>query len=144
MLAYQEGMDRLQGKGLSTILRLMHPGCYVALTMQDAPNVDVVVALDVEDQVRIAFQWPKAQARQIKLVGAPGRARWRVAGDVRIGLLQGVNESERGLSRVLTQVIRDGLIDILVGPLTWNDCLDLHARAWDFTSDATRLRSESK
>lgn len=36
--------------------------------MQYSPNIDMAVLLDVEHKVRIALEWPGAQAGQIQLI----------------------------------------------------------------------------
>ena len=42
---------------------LVHPGKDVAVTVQDAPDIDVIAALYVEDDVRMLLQRPVTQAR---------------------------------------------------------------------------------
>lgn len=56
----------------SGLVWLMHPRRNIALTMQDAPHVDVVVHLDVEDEVRVARQRPETQAGQVQLMRIAG------------------------------------------------------------------------
>lgn len=51
------------------LLGFLHPGRNVARTMQHAPDVDVIVALNIEDEIRITGQRPIAQARQVQLMG---------------------------------------------------------------------------
>lgn len=51
-----------------------HQPRYVAAAPQNTPNVDVVIAFDVEGQVRIALEHPGAQARQLQLIGMAKRA----------------------------------------------------------------------
>lgn len=64
--------------------------------MQHAPHVDVVRPLDVEYEVRVARQRPSPQAGQIKLVGVAWGTRGRMEADVGAGLLQRIDEAERG------------------------------------------------
>ena len=59
---------------------LLHPRRDVPMAVQDTPDVDVIVALDGEDQVGIARQWPGMQSRQVQLVGVVGVSRWRDVG----------------------------------------------------------------
>lgn len=54
-----------QGRGVR-LSAVPEPGRYVAMTVQDAPNVDATFLLDVEDEVGILAQYPKAQTRQTK------------------------------------------------------------------------------
>lgn len=53
--------------------------------MEDAPYVDVMFLLDVENKVRVTGQGPEAQAGQIQFMGVTWRACGWVAADVRIG-----------------------------------------------------------
>lgn len=55
------------GRG-SDVVRLLHPRRDVALALQHTPDIDVVRALDVEDEVGVARQRPGAQARQIQFM----------------------------------------------------------------------------
>jgi hypothetical protein len=50
------------GEG-SEVFRVLHPRRDVALALQHAPDIDVVWALDVEDEVGVARQRQGAQAR---------------------------------------------------------------------------------
>ena len=90
----------------------MHPGRAVALPVQHPPDIDVIVALDVEHQMRVARQRPEPQARKVQLVGVTGRAGGRAASDVDVGLLQCIDDTRRSLRRAFAQVVRDGLINI--------------------------------
>lgn len=55
------------GRG-SDVFRVLHPRRDVALAVQYTPDIDVVRALDVEDEVGAARQRPGAQARQIQVM----------------------------------------------------------------------------
>ena len=50
----------------------------------------------------------------------------RMAADVRIGLLQGVDEAQRGSLGVFGHVVRECILDILLGLLARDDGLGLH------------------
>lgn len=102
---------------------IVHPCRDVAQAMQYAPDIDVFGTFDVEDQVRIACQRPEAQTGKIQLVRVAGRSAGRMAADVGVGLLQRVNEVQRGFIGPLAQVVSDGLIDISIGQLTRDDRL---------------------
>lgn len=91
--------------------------------MQHAPNVDVVGPFDMENPIGTPRQRPAAQARQVQFVRVAGQAGRRVAADVAIGLLQGVDESRRCRPGILSQVVRDGLVDVPGGLLTRDDRL---------------------
>ena len=69
--------------------------------MQHPPDVDVVQALDAEGKIGVTGQRPRAQARQVQLVGVAQRAGGWVAADVVVGLLQDIDEAHRCLLRTL-------------------------------------------
>ncbi|MOA37693.1 hypothetical protein D3C78_1593120 [compost metagenome] len=72
-------------------------------------------------------------------MGIAGGAGGWMAGDMGIGVLQGIDETESGLLTRLAQVISQCVLDILVGQCSWDDRLGFHPRAF-----RTRLRSDSK
>ena len=53
-------MIRGEGSAGSDKIRLSHPGGDVALSVKDAPDINVVGPLQVEHQVRILLQRPEA------------------------------------------------------------------------------------
>jgi hypothetical protein len=57
-----------QGERLDGDLRALHPHRDITLSVVHAPDIDMVWAFDVENQVRIARQRPGTQARQIELM----------------------------------------------------------------------------
>ena len=58
----------------------------VALGMQNSPDIDVVIALDVEHQVGVTLQRPTEQPRQIQIVAIAADTRCRMATDMPIAL----------------------------------------------------------
>ena len=58
----------------SVFPQLSHPLRYVAAGVQDAPDVDVVGSLHVENQERVARERPGAQAGDAQGVGVAWRA----------------------------------------------------------------------
>ena len=62
------------------------PSCIHAgmspMAMEDAPDVDVLTACHVEDEVGVALEWPGAQSRQVQFVSVVWRSGFRVGGDV--------------------------------------------------------------
>jgi hypothetical protein len=105
-----------------------------------APDVDVVDALDVEDQMGVTRQRPAPQARQVQLEPVPRRARGRVAANVGIRSLQGIDEADCRRRAALLEVAGDGLFDVAVGELARDDGLGFHPPA----RRRTRSRSASK
>lgn len=85
------------------VVGLVHPRRDIALTIQHAPDVDVVGPFDVENQMGIPRQRLAAQTRQVQFVRVAGRAACGAAADVAVGLFQGVDESERGRPGILSR-----------------------------------------
>jgi hypothetical protein len=44
---------------------LAHPGRNIAIAMKNAPDINVIAAFDIEDQVRVLLQGPEPQTRQV-------------------------------------------------------------------------------
>src|SRR5574337_1498075 len=128
----------------SHVVGLLHPGRDVPLVMQHAPNVDVIGALDVEHEVRVAWQWPGAQPGQVEFVGVTRRARCRMASDVPVGLLQRIDEAKGHGLIGFSQIVGNGLINIPVGLLTRDDRFALHALASGLADWRTRSLRPSK
>jgi hypothetical protein len=104
----------------------------------------MVVAFDVENQVREAGQPPSAKAWQVQLVGVARRSGTRMAAQVSKGLLDGIDPCQRGPFSAFAEAVGDGVVDIPQGLLARDDRLDFQARAPVFTALRIRLRSPSK
>ena len=115
------------GEGRLGGVRFTHPGRDVTLGMEHAPDVNVGLAIHIEHEIGIAFQWPEFEAGQIEVMGITTGTASRVTGDLPVGALQGINESQRDCFPGLAQLMVDGLLNIPVGLLAWNDRLDGHA-----------------
>ena len=85
--------------------------------MQNTPDIEMLVLLDVEHEKRKPLDWPRPKPRQSKLVGVPGRARGRIAADVPEGVFERVDERQRYPLRRLVLVVRNSLLDIPDGEL---------------------------
>lgn len=118
----------------------VHPGRDVSLAMQNAPNVDLILALHAEDQMRMALQRPDAKSREVGCVGVARRAGRRMAADVATGLLPGIDEAERGVFRAFGQVTPDRLVHVPIGRLARDDRPGLQPPA----RRRTRSRKASK
>jgi hypothetical protein len=70
--------------------------------VQHAPDIDMIVAFDVEYQMGIPSQRPRAQPRQIQLVGVARRTGGSLVAKVDVGLLQRVDKAEGDLAPWLT------------------------------------------
>ena len=89
--------------------------------MQDPPDIDVRLSLDVEKEVRKPVHNPRAQAGEVQFKGIAGRAASRVFAYVAKGFFQCVDEPQSDSRRRLAQVVFDGLVDIETGSLAEND-----------------------
>ena len=76
-------------------LLVLHPGGNVALGMKYAPDIDVIRAFNVENEVGVARKLSGAKTRKVQFMPKARRTRARMAGDVRIGLFECVDEAER-------------------------------------------------
>lgn len=92
--------------------------------MKHAPDVDLLVAFDVEDQVGVAPKRPESQICEPELVRIARGSRRRMACDMRVCLLELVDESQGDLRRGFGQLAIDCLLDIPVGEFPGDD--DLH------------------
>jgi hypothetical protein len=104
----------------------------------------MVVALDVENQVRKACQPPEAKAWQVQLVGVARRSGTRMAAQVSEGLLNGIDQCQRGSFSAFAKVVGNGVVDVPQRLLARDDRLDFQERAPVFTALRIRLRSPSK
>ncbi len=120
--------------------RLVHPGRNITLPVQHAPDIDTVVALEVENQVGETRQGPKPQTRQVQFVCVSRGTRGWLSSDVGVGLLKGLDEVEGRFDCTLAQVMVDGLVNVPAGQLSRDDGLCVQRRArW-----LTRSRREAK
>ena len=111
--------------GISAENLLGYPRRDIALAVQNTPHIDLVVALYIEDNVLIVWNQPESQLWQIQFMGVAWATRGRMATDMAIGLLQGIDETQRRIDRTLLQVVSNGLIDIPIGLRAWDNRLYL-------------------
>ncbi len=78
----------------SILSRRPHPACNVPRSMQDAPDVDFGLPLDVEDKIRILPYGPEAQADEVELMRITGRTRFRSLADMADGIFERVDEAQ--------------------------------------------------
>ena len=112
----------------------------VPFRTEQAPDIDVVVAFHVEQQIRTTLQGLSPQAGEIQLVGMARRTRRRMAGDVRARTLERIDEAERDPLAGLAQIVLDSLVGIAVRPFPQNDPFAAHA----VVCRRTRSRRRSK
>lgn len=82
----------------SRALGLAHPRGEVTLGVEHAPDLEVLLTLDVEHEVRNPHQRPRAQTRQLELMDVPGRPGRRMTADLGVPLLQCVDEARAACS----------------------------------------------
>src|SRR4051812_8048905 len=105
---------------------LLHPGRDVPLGVEHAPDVYVVVAFNVEDQVWVALEFTTAQSWKGELeaiVRGPGGG---MANDSSVSGLQGVNETQRYLGPGLADVVVNGGLDVPTSQLAEDKGLLAH------------------
>ena len=86
--------------------------------MEDAPDVDVLCAFHVEDQVRKALQGPTSQTWKIQLVSVSRRPCGRMASHVGVGMLERIDKAQCNMLPGLAQVVIYGLFGIPDGSRT--------------------------
>ena len=110
----------------STSITFVKPGRYVSLPVQNAPDVDMILVLDIKHQVNIWLYKPAAESWQVEFVGVPRRTAGGMAPDVPIGTLQRMDKRQRSLLSRLAQGIVDSPLDIPINPGTPDDHLFFH------------------
>lgn len=98
--------------------------------MQDAPDVDVIIMLHVEDQVREAFQRPGSYAGQFEFESVARRSAGRVARYVPKCLFDGINEARCNTFVSLLEIVFHCLQNILIGSASPDDRLEAHLAVW--------------
>lgn len=93
--------------------------------MQDAPYLDMLGLLEIEEQVRIPGHGPRPETRNVELMGITRRTGARMATDVRKGRLQFVDKSRGCLRTSLRQIPIDCRFDVLDRKLAGTDWLGL-------------------
>lgn len=119
-------------------LRPLHPRRNVALNVQHAPDVDVVAARDVEDQVWMVRERPGPQTGEIQLMRVAQRADCWMSTDLFESVLQFIDEADRRLLGILCEVVRKAIIYALAGSLAQRDALRLYRLAADLPARVTR------
>lgn len=94
--------------------------------MQDTPNIDMVVTLQIENNVRIIWNQPESQVRQAQLVCIAWRTRRRIATDMAVSPLQCIDEAQCCIDRTLLKAIRNRFIHIPISLSARDNRLYLH------------------
>ncbi len=85
------------------------------MRVQDAPDVDVIVPIKVENKVGIATKHDDAQSGKRKFMSIAGRAHRRMHGNFLVGRFQGIDESERDIAPSFGRKMTDGVLDVPTG-----------------------------
>ncbi len=84
--------------------------------MQNAPDIDVIVALDIAHQMFEALDGPGPDAWQLQFEAVGWRSAGGVVRDMSEGLFDGIDETQGDLFPRLLEMVLDSLQEILVGP----------------------------
>jgi hypothetical protein len=99
--------------------------------VEHTPDIDVIIALNVKDNVGIAPQNAAAQPGKAKLVGMPGRSGGRVVANKAVRYLQRVDETDGNVGSGFTSVVVNCRFNVSPCRLAWPDRLRAHLRlAW--------------
>ena len=144
----------------SGVLGPPHPHGNVPFAVKHPPDVDVVVVLDEEHQVRESSRWPGSEARQAQFMSVARRTCRRMAGDMFVSAFQSFDESEGSPLAGLVEVMIDRFLYVPVCKTSWDDRLAGHPavrrRTWsrrpskkasstaDAGADAAPSRSEPR
>lgn len=89
--------------------------------MEDAPDIEVICALGVEDEPGKAPKRPGSHARQVEILTNARRAAGRMTGNMAESKGQGVDEANRHRLTRFCSVVVDGVFNILPRTLAEDD-----------------------
>ena len=98
--------------------------------MQNTPDVDVIIMLHVEDQMREAFHRPRPYAGQFKFQSVAWRAAGGMACYMPKCLFDGINVAQCDTFVCLLEVVFHCLQNILIGPAPPDHRLEAHLAVW--------------
>ncbi len=96
--------------------------------MEHAPDVDVIIALDVEDKMGIALQHTASQSGDGKLIGVARRSSDGMKGDRAVCGAQGLDEAESDLCPRFVEVVVDSQLNVPARQFPRQDRLFAHLR----------------
>ena len=94
--------------------------------MQDAPDVDMIVPLDIEDEVGKSRDPAGAEARQFQLMRKSRRSRAGLCGNGAKGGFERTDEVQRNIGPGRFGIMIDRRLDILTSQGAGNDGLCAH------------------
>ena len=96
--------------------------------VKHTPDIDVIIALNVEHDIGIAPQDATAQPGKAKLVGIPRRSGVRMVSNKAVRRLQRVDETSGNVGSGFTSVVVNCCFDVSSCRLAWQDGLLAHLR----------------
>jgi|GEM_PF-2077065 len=99
------------------------------MRMQDAPDVDVIVRVKINDDIRVSIQPAAAQPGKIKVMTPPWRTRGRSPCNTLEGILDCADKAQGNVLTSFGQIVGDRLFDILPRSLAREDGFQAHDAA---------------
>ena len=97
------------------MLALLEPRRNVSLLLQYTPYIDVVFALDVEDQIRKTFERPEPQPGQIEFAGVARRSGARMPGDMPQCRFECIDQAQCKIHAPFAAIVRRRFFDVALG-----------------------------
>jgi len=94
--------------------------------MEYAPDIDVIITLNVKDEVGIAPQEAAAQPWKAKRIGVPRRSGGRMVGDGSVRGLQRIDEADGNVGPGFASVVVNCRFDVSSCRFAWPDGLPTH------------------
>lgn len=82
------------------------------MSMEHTPDIDVIIALDIKDEVGKAFQHAATQPRKAKLIAVPRRPGGRLVGDGAVYALQCIDETDGNVGSGFANVVVNCCLDV--------------------------------
>ena len=89
--------------------------------MQEAPDIDVIISLDVEGQIGKAPHRPATDPRQLEFESITRRSTFRVTCYVPESLFDGIDEAQCNQFTRFLEIMIDAFQDVPLGPASQDD-----------------------
>jgi hypothetical protein len=110
-------------------IRIPHSLWNITACVQNPPNINAIITLQVEHQKRVSRQRPGTKTGQAQLMSVAGGAGGGMMAEVLVGLFQGINKAQCSPNCALCQIEIKGSISVPAGLLTRDDGLGRQALA---------------
>lgn len=107
----------------------MQRGGNVTLCVQNTPNVHVIFALNVKNQIWETLYRPELQTWQVKIHGVTRRSCRRMGADMTERRFKRIDETQGDLDSTLFEIMLDRSIDVPVCCIARDDRFRLHLPA---------------